>query len=368
MIKKHWWKCLGALLILYAIIAGLRIPIKPALVDESSKTVQVAKAGTALTIKTLGYNTQFTKSSSVNVWLTILDSTRNAQGLPNVYPLKSVKVRVLDDRHVEADFNLPSALPLSNLLQTANLVVESEKEGLLIRNAIIQVQQDTINTDLGQATWRDKMDISTPSLKSLTFPNLSLTRESIRNTFFHVPMWFVMFTMYAIALYHSLRHLRRKDFESDIKAVSFTRVGTVFGLLGLMTGGMWANYTWGQPFPIQEIKLLMTYTALAIYLAYFVLRASFDDFEKRGRISAVYAIFAFSSLVPLLYVIPKLAQASNHPGNGGTQTIAAQDLDNTLRMVFYPASIGWILIGLWIATLVCRYELLKDHVLSKNSH
>jgi heme exporter protein C len=60
-----------------------------------------------------------------------------------------------------------------------------------------------------------------------------------------------------------------------------------------------------------------------------------------------------------------LAGASNHPGNGGNSTIAAQDLDNTLRLVFYPASIGWILMGLWIGNLVVRTELLKGKILSK---
>ncbi len=34
------------------------------------------------------------------------------------------------------------------------------------------------------------------------------------------------------------------------------------------------------------------------------------------------------------------------------------DLDNRMRMVFYPAVIGWILLGIWIATLRIRWKNL----------
>jgi heme exporter protein C len=32
-------------------------------------------------------------------------------------------------------------------------------------------------------------------------------------------------------------------------------------------------------------------------------------------------------------------------------------------MVFYPAIIGWTLLGVWIATLKIRLELLRDKTL-----
>ena len=364
MIKKHWWKGLSVALILYTIIMGLHGPLRPALVDETNRATQTIKVGQATTIKATGYNTAFTKSKTIRAWLTIVDSIRGKDGLPPVYPIKAEKVAALDDTHIDVSFQIPATLPLSNQLQEANLVLDTDEEGLLLRKTIVQIAQDTVNAAVGRSLWTAEMSIE-PKKKTFSFPNLEFTRETIRNTYFHVPMWFVMFTMYAIGLFYSVQFLRTKDLMQDLRAVSFTRTGTIFGLLGLVTGGTWANYAWGQPFPINEIKLLMTYTALAIYLAYFILRMSFDDFERRARISAVYSIFSFSSLVPLLYVIPKLANASSHPGNGGNSSIATQDMDNTMRMVFYPASIGWILLGLWIATLVVRTEVVKEKILSR---
>lgn len=363
--KKHWWKALGALLIIYALIMGLTIPMKPALVDQDKRTVTTAKSGASLTLKAVGYNTFFTKSPKIKAWLTIVDSIRNREERPTVFPIEASKITISDDNQLEAAFDLPKFLPINTKLTEANLVIETQEEGLLLRNTAVQIAQDSVNTTEGKRLWAANMDIAEAKKHGMTFPNLQLTRESIRNTFFHVPMWFTMFTLYAFGLFYSIQYLRKGAIESDTKAYGYTRVGTFFGVLGLITGGTWANYTWGEPFPIQEIKLLMTYTALAIYFAYFILRGSFDDFEKRARISAVYSIFSFSALIPLLYVIPKLAGQSNHPGNGGNSTIAAQDLDNTLRLVFYPAGIGWILIGLWIGSLVVRTELLKGKILSK---
>ena len=363
--KKYWWKALGAMLVFYTLIMGLAIPMQPALVEQDSRSLASVKTGQNVTLKAVGYNTFFTKSQGIKAWLTIVDSLRDADGMPNVYPITAQNVTVSDDRHLETTFTLPQFLPLSSTLQDANLVLETTQEGLLLRKTALQITQDTVNTTSGRSLWAADMTLSEPNKKRTAFPNLQLTRESIRNTFFHVPMWLVMFTLFAGGLYYSIQYLRKSDMNDDIRALSYTSVGTFFGILGLITGGTWANYTWGEPFPIQEIKLLMTYTALAIYFAYFILRGSFDDFEKRARISAVYSIFSFASLVPLLYVIPKLANQSNHPGNGGNSTIAAQDLDNTLRLVLYPAFIGWILIGLWITQLVVRTAIIKGKILSR---
>ena len=49
-----------------------------------------------------------------------------------------------------------------------------------------------------------------------------------------------------------------------------------------------------------------------------------------------------------------------HPGNGGNPGFNSYDLDSKLRLVFYPAVIGWTLIGYWIADLAIRKELIKQ--------
>jgi heme exporter protein C len=158
----------------------------------------------------------------------------------------------------------------------------------------------------------------------------------------------------------SFRYLRRSREGDDLMAVAFTKVGVLFGLMGLTTGAIWATYTWGKPWS-WDIKQNMTAIALLIYLAYFVLRSSFDDQEKKARLSAVYNLFAFSTLIPLLYVIPRLTD-SLHPGSGGNPALGGEDLDNTMRMVFYPAIIGWTLLGWWLVELVYRLSKVENQL------
>ena len=55
-------------------------------------------------------------------------------------------------------------------------------------------------------------------------------------------------------------------------------------------------------------------------------------------------------------VIPRISNSSLHPGNGGNPGFNSYDLDSDLRLVFYPAVIGWILLSVWIATLLIRIE------------
>ena len=128
-----------------------------------------------------------------------------------------------------------------------------------------------------------------------------------------------------------------------------------------MTGAIWAKHTWGQYWS-WDIKQNMSAIAIMVYLAYFVLRGSFEDREKSARISAVYNIFAFASLIPLLVVIPRLTE-SLHPGNGGNPGMGGEDLDNTMKYFLYPAFIGWFLFSMWMSNLRSRFLILKDKMM-----
>ena len=50
---------------------------------------------------------------------------------------------------------------------------------------------------------------------------------------------------------------------------------------------------------------------------------------------------------------------SLHPGNGGNGTFSDLDIDNTMRTVFYPAILGWTLIGVWFLSLRVRIKKLQ---------
>lgn len=191
-------------------------------------------------------------------------------------------------------------------------------------------------------------------------PKLAILNETIRNLFYHVALWFAMFILLIISMVYSIKYLKNSNLEDDIKASEFATMGIIFGLLGIATGSVWARFTWGDWW-VNDPKLNATTIALLIYMAYFVLRSSIEDSHQKGRISAVYNIFAFAAAVPLIFVLPRLTD-SLHPGNGGNPGFSAYDLDNNLRKVFYPAVLGWTLIGVWFASMRIRIKRIKEFV------
>ncbi|KEQ29421.1 cytochrome c biogenesis protein CcsA [Pedobacter antarcticus] len=190
-----------------------------------------------------------------------------------------------------------------------------------------------------------------------TVPALPILHQSIRNLYFHVPMWFAMIVLFSISVFHSIKFLNNGNEDSDLKAVQSVNAGIVFGILGIVTGAIWARFTWGQAWSF-DVKQNFAAIALLLYFAYLILRNAIDEEQKRAKISAIYNIFAFPMMVVLLFVLPRIGD-SLHPGNGGNPGFNAYDLDSRMRMVFYPACAGWIMIGYWIYTLLARVAKLE---------
>ncbi|GAB4465789.1 MAG: cytochrome c biogenesis protein CcsA [Thermoflexibacter sp.] len=196
-------------------------------------------------------------------------------------------------------------------------------------------------------------------------PRLAILNETIRNLHFHVPMWFGMQILLTVSVVFSIRYLRKPSFNNDTWAVESANMAIVFGILGILTGMEWAKFTWGSPWsgdPKQNAAAI----ALLIYFAYLLLRNSFEDRQQKGRISAIYNIFAFATYIPLIYILPRLTD-SLHPGNGGNPGFNAYDLDSRLRLVFYPAVVGWTLLGVWITTLRVRLRKVEESVAEKEN-
>lgn len=88
-----------------------------------------------------------------------------------------------------------------------------------------------------------------------------------------------------------------------------------------------------------------------------ILRQSTEDETKRAKLSAVYLVFAFPLMMAFIYILPRMTD-SLHPGNGGNPAFGQYDLDNQMRLVFYPAIIGWTLLGVWITSIRIRIKKL----------
>lgn len=196
-----------------------------------------------------------------------------------------------------------------------------------------------------------------------TIPQLSILEETARNLYFHVPMWFSLMGLTVVSAYHSLRYLQTGEQIRDMRAREAARVAMVFGLIGIVTGMMWARFTWYEgtnKWWNFDPKQSMAAILLLIYGAYFVLRSGIDAMEKRGRIAAVYNLFAVVTMPFLLYVLPRQMQ-SLHPGAEGSPAFSQTDLAPAMRWIFYPAVVGFFGLAWWIYTQRVRVSQLEDN-------
>ena len=76
-------------------------------------------------------------------------------------------------------------------------------------------------------------------------PELPILEQSIRNLYYHVPMWFSMVLLLLASAIQAVSVLRGKGLESDAKSNIYATVGMLYGTIGIITGMIWAKNTWG---------------------------------------------------------------------------------------------------------------------------
>ncbi len=341
-IYQQWWKWLTLIVLLYVFIAGFRQPLRPGILDTD---IYELTAGENYSVDVTTYNTFLNEDGREISGYLKLDSVRVA---------KVPYVMVRDRSSINLRGTLPPLME-GEKSATATLIIHDSKDGYLLLPFAFTIQGSDAPDDLDpDLNWNDTTGAYDQDW-SFRFPFIAILYETIRNTFFHVAIWMAMFVLLIISLIYSIKYLQNKDLIHDAIASSFATVAVLFGMMGMVTGSIWAKATWGT-FWTDDPKLNMAAVAMLIYLAYTIVRAAISDSDKRARVTAAYNIFAFVAMIPLIFIIPRLTDGL-HPGNGGNPALGGEDLDSTLRLIFYPAIVGYTLIGVWMASL--QYRLRK---------
>ncbi len=194
-------------------------------------------------------------------------------------------------------------------------------------------------------------------------PRIPILEHTARNLYFHVPLWFALMAAFLLSGFYSARVLANGRTEDDIRASQAALVGMAFGIMGLVTGMVWARFTWyvgTNKWWNNDPKQVMAAVQLMIYAAYFVLRNSFDEPTRRARVSAVYNLFAAATVPFLLYVLPRQME-SLHPGAEGNPAFD-EITDPAMRLIFYPAIIGTISLFWWIYSQRVRIAVIEETV------
>lgn len=339
---KNWWKYLCVLLLAYALYAGLTTPVGPGVASTTPQKIEIDPTQIAsFSITATGYNTHFTNGTQ-KVWLK----------KDSFYVCGTATAA--DDRTLNMQFSMQASLPEQYNGSAFTLVIENPHDGLFLMPMQVTLKTNTDSLLQVQQSCTGPSGLKKASYFS--FPYRNILYETIRNLNYHVPMWFTMIALLLASFIFSIMYLNKLNPLFDLRASQLADAGLLFGLCGIATGAFWARFTWGV-FWSPDPKLNGAAIGVLIYLAYNILRSTIKDPSKTGRLSAVYNIMAFPVFIVLIIILPKVADFSLHPGSGDSVGFKDYDLDNNLRMVFYPAVAGWVLLGFWIAQL--RYRMKK---------
>jgi heme exporter protein C len=338
--KNAWWKIITIIFLFYSVIGGMWINLIPAISGVSESEIT---ENSTVTVFVYNGNLNSFEADDLNAW-TIDDPGKNTINW-------NASVKKINDQTLQLQF--PESPFTKN--QNLHLVVESP----VFRDTLFNAFYFKVKPGAKEGVLAiEKMHPRENLNKAFGFPNREILNETIRNLFFHVPIWFAMMLAGAIGMFHGFLFLRNGKMDDDIKAEKYLKTTVLMGILGLITGSIWARFTWGTWWTF-DVKLNGAAITVLIYVAYLVLRSGVKDEIQRARISAVYSIFAFFMMLLFVMIVPRIYD-SLHPGNGGNNPVSSYDFDSTLRMVFYPAVIGWMGLACWISQLNIRYQRLKN--------
>jgi heme exporter protein C len=347
---KTWLKVLAVIFLVYAVVASLMFPLAPGGLTVDIEKITPGENNFTFT----GYNTHF-KNDSLQVFV----------ASSNTYFCCTV-LEVIDDSRVRVSAALPDTLPSNDIGFYANTPVDGT---VYVQKPIGSKEFTFIEGAKPMSACEVK--VANDEHREFGYPFQIIIFETIRNLMWHVPMWFTMFVLMGISFAQSIRVLAKSGREDsldasisfktiamfDLKAATAANTGLLFCILGLITGSIWARFTWGDWWT-NDPQLNGAMVVFLMYMAYFILRNSVNDEEKRARLAAIFNIFAFILMVVLLMVMPRFAEGL-HPGKSGNPAFSSYDLDSSLRMVFYPAVIGYILLGWWLYSVHLRIKKLE---------
>ena len=174
--------------------------------------------------------------------------------------------------------------------------------------------------------------------------------------YFHVPVAIGSFLIFFFTAYYGVRFLLTKEKRYDTRARIATEVTLMFVLLTLITGDIWTRFEWGVWW-VWEPRLTTYFIMTLLVIAYFVLRSSIEDEERRATYAAVFGIIAFLD-APISFMITRLIPSSVHPvvlrsGGGltGPQLIA-----------FLLGLFGMLMVAWVVYQVRLREELAKERI------
>jgi heme exporter protein C len=115
--------------------------------------------------------------------------------------------------------------------------------------------------------------------------------------YFHVPSWVAMYSAIAVCGTASVLYLFKDNRKADCYAVAGAELAILFGLMGLVTGPLWARKAWGVWWQ-WDVRLTSTLLLWLIFVAYMLVRKYGGPGSE--KLAAATAIFG-TATAPFVY-------------------------------------------------------------------
>ena len=178
--------------------------------------------------------------------------------------------------------------------------------------------------------------------------------------YFHVPVAESSFLVFGFAAYYAIRFLMKRDRTYDTRSRVAMEVTLLFVLLTMATGILWTRAEWNVWW-LWEPRLTTYFILTLLVVAYFVLRNSVEDEERRATYASVFCIIAFLD-APISFLITRFVSSAseNHPvvfgGGPGTGLAPA------MLITFIIGQIGMLLLAYAIFQIRMREEGLGERL------
>jgi heme exporter protein C len=130
--------------------------------------------------------------------------------------------------------------------------------------------------------------------------------------YFHVPIALTSYACFGWGAWKALLHLWKRTPGADLESYVAIHQGTIFGMLTLITGSIWARISWGVWWVWSDDQLVLFLILFLFYCAYFMLRYSVEPGLQRENMCAVYALFGVV-LIPISFLAIRISRSIIHP-------------------------------------------------------
>jgi heme exporter protein C len=171
--------------------------------------------------------------------------------------------------------------------------------------------------------------------------------------YFHVPVAEASFLVLVISAVFSVLFLVKRRAADDTKARVAMETALIFVVLTMITGVLWTKASWTVWWE-WEPRLTTYFIMMLMMIAYFVLRNSIEEEERRGVYAAVFGILAAIN-APISFLITRVIPSS-HP-------VVFQSGFATSNLVpFILGQLGMLALGYGIYTARMGEERLRERV------